>query len=109
MATTCSRVEFIQIFLNLIIGETASKNRVNTMAIKSVTINYVLTGLIPYTTMVCVRKVRLESLSLEIDNNISIPRIIRTDQKNGFIRKGIFYHIFCLIGGKVTYQFGENQ
>jgi hypothetical protein len=109
MTTTCSKVAVIQIFLSLIIGEIEYENKVNTTPIKSVTNNYVLTGLIPYMMTVCARKVGPESLSLEIDDNISVPSVIRTDQKKGFIRQGILCHIFYLIGGKVTHQFGENQ
>jgi hypothetical protein len=56
------------------------------MAIKSVTENDVLTDLIPYTTTVRTRKVGLEILSLEIDDNISIPNVIRTDHKKGFFK-----------------------
>jgi hypothetical protein len=48
-------------------------------------------------------------LSLEIYDDISIPYVIRTDQKKGFVRKGILCHIFHLCGGKVTYQFDKNQ
>jgi hypothetical protein len=103
MTTRCSRVAVIQSFLNLIIGETLLKNRVNTMVIKSAPENDVLVGLISYTMTVCARKVRLESLNLEIDDNISIASIIRTYQKKGFIRQRILCHIFCISGGKVTY------
>jgi hypothetical protein len=81
MTATCSRVTVIQISLSLIIGETSSENRVNTATIKSDTENYVLTSLILYMTTVHTRKVKLESLSLEIDDNISIPNIIKNDHK----------------------------
>jgi hypothetical protein len=56
------------------------------MAIKSVTENDVLIGLIEDATTICTREVWLESLSLEINDNISIPSIIKTDQKKGFVR-----------------------
>jgi hypothetical protein len=56
------------------------------MVVKGITKDDVLMGLIPYTTMIYTRKIRLESLSLEIDDDISIPYIIRTDQKKGFVR-----------------------
>jgi hypothetical protein len=79
-------VAVIQIFLSFIIGETSSKNGVNPMTIKSVTKDNVLTGLVTDATMVSAEQIGLKSLSLEIDNDISIPKVIRTDQKNGFIR-----------------------
>jgi hypothetical protein len=78
-------VAVIQSFLGLIKGETASKYRVNTMTIKSVIENDVLMGLLAGAMMVYTREVWLESLSLEINDNISISSIIRTDQKKGFI------------------------
>jgi hypothetical protein len=75
----------IQSFLSLVIGETLSKNGVNPTTIKSVTEDNVLTGLVTYATTVSARQIRPESLSLEIDNDIPIPKVIRTDQKKGFI------------------------
>jgi hypothetical protein len=76
----------IQIFFSLIIGETSSKNGINPMAIKSVVEDNILTGLVTYTTTVSARKIGPESLSLEINNDISIPKVIGTDHKEGFIR-----------------------
>jgi hypothetical protein len=104
MKTTCSRVTVIQIFLTFIVGKTYSKNRINTVAIKGIIEDDVLMGLIPYVTTICTI-----SLGLEIGNDIFVLDIIKTDQKRGFVGIGILSHIFCLSGGKVTYQFGENQ
>jgi hypothetical protein len=56
------------------------------MALKGITKDDVLMGLIPYKTMICTRKIRPESLSLEIYDDISVPYIIRTDQKEGFVK-----------------------
>jgi hypothetical protein len=75
----------IQILLSLIVGETSLENRVNTTVIKSVIENDVLMGLIPYMMIVHPRKVRIESLSLGIDDNFSIPNIIKIDHKKGFV------------------------
>jgi hypothetical protein len=71
----------IQCFLNLIVGETSAKNRVNPMVIKSVTKDNILTILVTYTMTVSARHIGPESLSLEINNNIAIPKAIGTDQK----------------------------
>jgi hypothetical protein len=79
-------VAVIQSFLSFNIGETSSKNRFNPTAIKSVTEDNVLMGLVTYATMVSARQIGLESLSLEINNDIPIPTVIRIDQKKGFIR-----------------------
>jgi hypothetical protein len=76
----------IQIFLIFIVGETSSKNGINTTTVKGITKNDVFMGLIPYTTMIFTREIRPASLSLDIDDNISVPYIIRTNQKNGFFR-----------------------
>jgi hypothetical protein len=109
MKATCSRVTVIQSFLSFIVGETSSKNGINTMVIKGITKDDVLTGLIPYTTTICTRKIRLESLSLEIYDDIFVPYVIRTDQKKGFVRQGILCHTLCLSRGKVTYQFTKTK
>jgi hypothetical protein len=109
MTTTCSRVTVIQSFFIFIVSETLLKNGINTAMVEGITKNDVLSGMIPYMTMICTREIRSESLSLEIDNNIFIPYVIRTDQKKGFVRQGILCHIFCLSRGKVTYQFRKNQ
>jgi hypothetical protein len=85
MTATRSRVAVIQIFLGLIKGETMSEYRVNTTVIKSVTENDVLMGLIVDATTVCTREVWPEIFSLEINDNISVPSIIRTDHKKGFV------------------------
>jgi hypothetical protein len=63
------------------------------MTLKGITKNDVLVGLIPYMTTIRTRYIGLESLSLEIDNNIPVPYVMRTDQKNGFVRQGILCHI----------------
>ena len=75
----------IQSFLSFIIGETSSKNGVNPTAIKNVTEDNVLTSLVTYAMMISARQIGLESLSLEIDNDIPIPKVIRNDHKKGFI------------------------
>jgi hypothetical protein len=75
MTATCSRVTIIQIFISFIIGKALSKNRVNTTTVKSITKDDVLMGLISYSTMICTRKVGPKILSLEIDDNISIPYV----------------------------------
>jgi hypothetical protein len=49
------------------------------MTIKSVTEDNILTGLVMYMTMLSARQIGLESLILEINNDISIPKVIRTD------------------------------
>jgi hypothetical protein len=76
----------IQCFLNLIIGETSSKNGVNPMMIKSVTEDNIMMGLVTYMTRVGARQIMMKILSLEINNDISIPKVIGMDQKKGFIR-----------------------
>jgi hypothetical protein len=53
-------MEIIQRFLSLIIGETLSKNGVNPMAIKSVTEDNILMGLVTYTMIVSARQIGLE-------------------------------------------------
>jgi hypothetical protein len=78
-------VAAIQSFLSFIIGETSLKNGFNPMTIKSVTEDNLLTDLVTYVMTVSARKIRLESLSLEIYNDIPIPKVIRTDQKKGFV------------------------
>jgi hypothetical protein len=43
-------------------------------------------GLILDTMMICTINIKLECLGLEIDDNISVPYVIRADQKDGFLR-----------------------
>jgi hypothetical protein len=56
------------------------------MTIKSITEDNILTDLVAYRTAVSARKIRLESLGLEIYDDIPIPKVIETDQEKGFIR-----------------------
>jgi hypothetical protein len=86
MTTTCSRMAVIQGFLSLIIGETSSKNGVNPTTIKSVAEDNILTGLVTYATMVISKQSGLKILILEINNDISIPKVNKADQKEGFVR-----------------------
>jgi hypothetical protein len=46
------------------------------MMVKGITKNNILIGLIPNMTMIYTRHIRLESLGLEVNNNVSIPNII---------------------------------
>jgi hypothetical protein len=75
----------IQGFLGFIKGETSSKDGVNPTALKSVTKDNILTGLVTYSTAVSARQIGPESLSLEIYNDIPIPKVVGTDQEEGFI------------------------
>jgi hypothetical protein len=86
MTSICSRVTIIQIFLSFIVGETSLKYGINTTVVKGITRDDLLTGLIPYKTTIFTRKIRPKILDLEIDDNISIPYVIRTNQKEGFVR-----------------------
>jgi hypothetical protein len=61
------------------------KNRVNSTAIKSITEDDILAGLVTYAMTVSTRQIESESMSMEIYNDISIPMVTRTDQKKGFI------------------------
>ena len=56
------------------------------MTIKSITEDNILTGLVAYSTVVSTRKISPKSLGLEIYDDISIPKIIGTNQEKGFIR-----------------------
>jgi hypothetical protein len=49
--------------------------------IKSITEDNILMGLVAYSTMVSARQIGPESLGLEIYDDISIPKVARTDQE----------------------------
>ena len=72
-------MEVIDDFLGFIKREAASKNGVNPMTIKSITEDNILTGLVVYLTKVGTRQIEPEILGLEIYDDISIPKIIRTN------------------------------
>jgi hypothetical protein len=55
------------------------------MMIKSITEDNILTGLVAYSTVVSARQIGPESLGLEIYDDISVPKVIRTNQEKGFI------------------------
>jgi hypothetical protein len=76
----------IQGFLGFVKCEASSKNGVNLTTIKSITEDNILTGLVAYSTTVSARQIEPEGLSLEIYDDIPIPKVIGTDQKKGFIR-----------------------
>jgi hypothetical protein len=78
MTATCSRVTVIQRFLIFIVGETLSKYGIITTMIKGITNDNVLMGLIPDMKTIYTRKIMLEILGLEIDDNISVPYVVRT-------------------------------
>jgi hypothetical protein len=109
MTATCSRMTVIESFLSFIIGKTLLKYGINNTAVKGITKDNVLTGLIPNATTIYTRNIEPESLGLEINDNVSIPDVVKTYQKERLIRKGIFYHSLCLSTGSVTYQLGKNQ
>ena len=60
----------IQGFLGFVKHEATSKNGVNPMMIKSITEDNILTGLVAYSTMVIAKQIGLESLGLEIYDDI---------------------------------------
>ena len=78
-------MEFIEGFPEFIKCEAASKNGVNPLTIKSITEDNILTGLVAYATVVSARQIGPEILGLEIHDDIPIPKVIRTNQKKGFI------------------------
>jgi hypothetical protein len=78
-------MEIIQGFLGFVKSEASEKNGVNPTTIKSITKDNILMGLVTYSMAVNTRKIGIESLILEIYNDISIPKVIETDQKKGFI------------------------
>jgi hypothetical protein len=85
VTTTGSRMTFIQGFLSFVKCEEVSKNRVNPTMIKSITEDNILAGLVAYLMIVSARQIGLESLGLDIYDDISIPKVIGTDQEKGFI------------------------
>ena len=56
------------------------------MTIKSIPEDNILTALVAYSTLVSTGQIGPESLGLEIYDDISIPKIIKTNQKKGFIK-----------------------
>jgi hypothetical protein len=75
----------IQSFLGFVECETTSKNRVNPSTIKSIPEDNVLTSLIVYSTLFSTGQSCLESLGLEIYNDIPIPNIISANKEKRFI------------------------
>jgi hypothetical protein len=75
----------IQGFLGFVKCKEASKNRVNPTTIKSITEDNILMGLVAYSTAVSARQIGPESLGLEIYDDISVPKVIGTNQEKGFI------------------------
>jgi hypothetical protein len=78
-------MEFIQGFLGFVKCKETSKNGIDPMMIKSITEDDILTGLVEYSTTVSARQIGSESLGLEIYDDISVPKVIGTDQEKGFI------------------------
>ena len=76
----------IESFLGFIEREAASKNGVNPSTIKSIPEDNILMSLVAYLTMVSTGQIRLESIGLEIYDDISVPKIIETNHEKGFIR-----------------------
>jgi hypothetical protein len=70
VTTTCSRITVIQSFLGFVKGEVASKNGINPLTIKSITEDNILMGLVVYAMVVSARKIKLESLGMEIYDDI---------------------------------------
>jgi hypothetical protein len=56
------------------------------MTIESIPEDNILTSLVVYSTPVRTRQIGLESLGLEIYDDITIPKIIRTNEEKGFIK-----------------------
>jgi hypothetical protein len=75
----------IEGFFGFVKREATSKNRVNPTMVKSITEDNILMGLVVYSTMVSTRQVGMEILGLEIYDDISVPKVIQTNQENGFI------------------------
>jgi hypothetical protein len=86
MTTTGSRMVVIEGFLGFVKCEAASKKKVDPTTIKSITEDNILTGLVAYSTAVSTRQIGAKILGLEIYDDISVPKIIRTNQEKGFIR-----------------------
>ena len=76
----------IQNFLGLLMGEMTSEDRINTMMMNCVVSYDIMVSLVPNTTLIKMSGSNLRSLGMEIDDDISIPWIIRFDQKQCFIR-----------------------
>ena len=74
----------IQGFLSFVKCEATSENGVNPMTIKSITEDNILMGLVAYSMVVNARQIGPERLSLEIYDDIPIPKV-KNDQKKGFI------------------------
>jgi hypothetical protein len=81
MTTTCSRVAVIQRFLSFIKIQTTSEDRINASMVKSIAKDDIMTCLITNMTSFITGQCRLESLSLEIYNDISVPNIIGIDKE----------------------------
>jgi hypothetical protein len=75
----------IEGFLGFVKCEAKLKNRVNPTMIKSIIEDNILTSLVAYSMMVNARKIGPESLGLEIYDDISVPKVIKTNQEKGFI------------------------
>ena len=87
MTATCSRVEIIQSRFSLFMCKASSKDGIYTMAVQCNIHNEIVLCVVTYMTMIVMGYVRLKSLGLEIDDQISIPWVSCAYQEQEFIRK----------------------
>ena len=87
MTTTCSRVEIIQQMFNLLVGEASLENRVDPTSIQGIIQDKIVFCVVTDAVTIIARYMQLKMLGLEINQQISIPRISSANQEQKFIWK----------------------
>ena len=87
MTATCSRVAIIQNMFNFFMCKASSKDGIDTTSVQCIIQNEIVLCMVTDTMKIVMTYVRLKYLSLEINNQISIPCISCAYEEQKFIRE----------------------
>ena len=109
VTATGTKVTIVQNAFNLFVNQTSPKDGVNTMTIQSVSEDEITTRVVMDASTLFTRDVGLKTLSLKVEENVSIPGFRGADEEERLIGERVSRFNVCIDTWKRTDKLGKHQ
>ena len=109
VTATSAKMTIVQNVFSLFVNKTSPKDGVNTTAIQSVAEDEIMARVVTNASTLFMRDVGLKTLSLKVEENVSIPRVRCADEEERLIWKRVSRLMVFIDTWKSTDELSKHQ